>query len=370
MLKPDLNIKYRDLYDNLPCGCITVIPDGTVIGLNKAFSKMTGYQRDEVVEKMKFKDFLTSGGHLFLETQVRPRLHLYGQSEEIKIEILNKDKKRIPTLINSVQERDQSGADLYTQHAIVDISQRNLYEKELLFSKRNAEELAQKLSKTNNELNQYASTMAHDIQSPLNNVIGLVSMIKETYASNMDRTAYQFIDYIEKSSVKMRQQIVDLLKLSLSGRSIEDMELVNLNNTLEAAKSNLATLIDESNAKIIVPKPLPNLLGFAPDLLSLFQNLIRNAIQYRKHNVDPTIEIQWKEDEKYYQFSFKDNGIGIAEQFHTQIFKEYFTLTGKNGEGVGLGLSKCKTIVENHKGSIEVFSIPSQGCTVSFKVEK
>jgi len=275
MLKPVLEIKYRELYDNLPCGCITVNPEGTVVGVNKAFSKITGYQRDEVVEKMKFKDFLTSGGNLFLESQIKPRLHLYGQAEEIKIEILNKENKKIPALLNSVQERDQSGADLYTQHAIVDISQRNLYEKELLYSKRNAEELSQKLIKTNNELNQFATTVAHDIQSPLNNVIGLVSMIKETYASDMDRTAFQFIDYIEKSSVKMRQQIVDLLKLSLNGRSIEDMELVNLNNLLDLAKSNLSDIIKNNNASIITKEPLPKILGFTPDLLSLFQNLIK-----------------------------------------------------------------------------------------------
>lgn len=370
MLKPVLEIKYRDLYDNLPCGCITVNPEGTVVGVNKAFSKITGYQRDEVVEKMKFKDFLTSGGNLFLESQIKPRLHLYGQAEEIKIEILNKENKKIPALLNSVQERDHTGADLYTQHAIVDISQRNLYEKELLHAKRNAEELSQKLAKTNNELNQFASTVAHDIQSPLNNVIGLVNMIKKTYSSNMDRTAFQFINYIEKSSEKMRQQIVDLLKLSLNGRSIEDMELVNLNNTLDLAKSNLYNLINQNNATIKVPQPLPNLLGFAPDILSLFQNLILNAIQYRKPNVDPIIEIFWTEEEKHFLFHIKDNGIGIDKQYHTQIFKEYFTLTGKKGERVGLGLSKSKTIVENHKGSIEVFSVPAEGCTISFKLEK
>jgi len=76
------------------------------------------------------------------------------------------------------------------------------------------------------------------------------------------------------------------------------------------------------------------------------------------------------EEDKYYLFKVKDNGIGIAEQYHNQIFKEYFTLSGRNSEGVGLGLSKCKTIVENHKGSIEVFSVPNEGCTVSFKLEK
>lgn len=370
MYKPELDIKYRELYDNLPCGCVTVTPDGTVVGLNKAFTKITGYQRDEVVDKMKFKDFLTSGGNLFLETQVNPRLHLYGQAEEIKIEILNKANKKIPTLLNSVQERDHSGADLYTQHALVDISQRNLYEKELLNSKKNAEELSQKLIKTNNELNQFASTVAHDIQSPLNNVIGLVNMIKVTYASNMDRRAYQFIDYIEKSSVKMRQQIKDLLKLSMNGRSIVDMELVNINTILEVAKSNLSNLINANNAVIVVPQSLPNILGFAPDLLSLFQNLLRNAIENKNPQIDPIIEILYTEEENHYIFRIKDNGIGIEKKYHTQIFKEYFTLSGKNGENVGLGLSKCKAIVENHKGSIEVFSIPSQGCTVSFRLEK
>jgi len=366
----DLDIKYRDLYDNLPCGCITVIPDGTVVGVNKAFSKITGYQRDEVVDKMKFRDFMTSHSRIFMETKVRPLLHLYGQSEEVKIELLNKENRTIPTLINSVKQLDPSGADLYTQHAIVDLSQSSLYEEELLYAKRNAEELSQKLSKTNTELNQIVSTVANDIQSPLNNVIGLIRMIKEAYSFNMDGTAYRFIDYIEKSSIKMRQQIGDMLRLSHTGKGIEDMELVNLNTTLDIAKSNLSEIIVKNNATIIAQSPLPNILGFAPNFLCLFQNLIRNAIQYRKPNVNPVIEIQWSEDSKYFFFRFKDNGIGIAKQYHSQIFKEYFTVTGRNSEYVGLGLSKCKIIVESHKGSIEVFSLPSEGCTISFKLEK
>jgi len=361
---------FQELYNNLPCGCITVMPDEKLMEVNETFLKITGYERDEVINKMKFTDFLTTGSKIYLETHVRPMLHLYCQAKEIKIEILHKKKKRIPALLNSVQRRDQQGTGLYVQHAILDISQRSLYEKELLSAKKDAEELSQKLCKANKELSKFATSVAHDIQSPLNNVIGLVTMLKKTYSSQMDKTAHQFIEYIEKSSLRMHHQIIDLLKLSVNGRSIEDMELVNLNETVKAAEANLCHLIKETNTKVVIRTPLPHILGFASDLLSLFQNLLRNSIQFRKPDVDPVIEINFSDAGPYYLFKIKDNGIGIEPMHQSQIFKEYFTLTQNGSEGLGLGLSKCKIIVETHKGTICVHSIPSEGCTISFKLEK
>jgi PAS domain S-box-containing protein len=370
MYKSQVNIGFEELYNNLPCGCITVSTDEKLIDVNETFLKITGYDRDEVIDKMKFTDFLTAGSKIYLETHVRPMLHLYRQAEEIKIEILHKKRRKIPALLNSVQRRDHQGANMYVQHAILDISQRSLYEKELLSAKKDAEELNHKLSKANKELNLFATSVAHDNQSPLYNVIGLVAMLKQTYSTQLDHRATQFIEYIEKSSLRMHHHIIDLLKLSLNGRSIEDMELVDLNETVKLAENNLSNLIIETATTVVIPHHLPRILGFAPDLLSLFQNLIRNSIQFRKPDTDPVIEINFSDGGTFYLFKIKDNGIGIEPMHHSQIFKEYFTLESNGSEGLGLGLSKCKSIVENHKGSIGVHSIPSEGCTISFKLEK
>jgi len=370
MYKSQVDIGFQELYNNLPCGCITVTPDEKLIDINETFLKITGYERDEVINKMKLTDFLTMGSKIYLETHVRPMLHLYGQAEEIRVELLHKKKRKIPALLNSVQRGDPQGTNMYVQHAILDISQRSLYEKELLSAKKDAEELSQKLSKANKELNQFATSVAHDIQSPLNNVIGLVAMLKKTYSTQLDPTAHQFIEYIEKSSLRMHHQIIDLLKLSVNGRSIEDMELVDLNETVKIAEANLSHLIKETNTTVVIPFTLPHILGFAPDLLSLFQNLIRNSIQFRKPDVDPFIEINFNDAGAFYLFTIKDNGIGIEPIHQPQIFKEYFTLSQNGSEGLGLGLSKCKSIVETHRGSIVVHSIPSEGCTMSFKLEK
>jgi len=370
MYKAQVNLGYEELYNNLPCGCITVSPDEKLIDVNETFLKITGYERDEVVHKMKFTDFLTTGSKVFVETHVRPMLHLYRQAEEIKIEILDKKKRKIPALLNSVERHDHEGTHIYVQHAILDISQRSLYEKELLYAKKNAEELNLKLAKANKELNLIATAVAHDIESPLKNVIGLIMMLKKSYSSQLDRTAHQFIDYIEKSSLRMHHHLLDMIKLSLNGRSIEDMELVDLNKTVLLAQENLAHLITETRTQISISHPLPQILGFAPDLLSLFQNLLRNSIQFRKPDIDPVIEINFIDGGTYYLFKVKDNGIGIEPIHHTQIFKEYFSLNSNGCEGLGVGLSKCKSIVETHKGSIVVHSIPSEGCTMTFKLEK
>lgn len=370
MQKSKLDIGFQEFYNNLPCGCITVSTDEKLIEVNETFLKITGYDRDEVIGKMKFTDFLTMGSKVYMETHVKPMLHLYRQAEEIKVEILHKKNRKIPALLNSIQNRDQKGSHIYVQHTILDISQRSLYEKELLSSKRDAEELSQKLSKANKELTQFATAVAHDIQSPLNNVIGLVNMLKKSYSTQLDNTAHQFIEYIEKSSLRMHHQIIDLLNLSLNGRSIEDMELVNLNEIVKIAESNLSILIKDTRTSIICLDPLPHLLGFAPDLLTLFQNLIRNSIQFRKPKNDPIIEISCSDGGTFYLFKIKDNGMGIDQIHHNQIFKEYFTINQNDNKCLGLGLSKCKSIVEAHKGVIAIQSLPSEGCTVSFKLEK
>lgn len=368
MVPQNPEIKYKELYNILPCGCFTIDSNNTIIDLNETFLTWAGYARFEVLGALKITDFLSMGGRIFYDCNIHPLLILNSQVEEISTEIINKKGEKIPVLLNAVLERDEYNNIVYTQFVLLDIFQRNLYEKELLYAKKKADDMAAKLAKSNKELNQFANTIAHDIQSPLTNVLGLISMLKKNYGTHLDRNANLFIELIEESSIRMNHQVSDLLNLSIQGHDSKDLELVNLNKTLEDVKANLSTLINSTNTQFKITNPLPEVLGFSAELVILFQNIIKNSIQNHKSGIDPVIKIISHSENKSFRFEISDNGSGIEEKYHDQIFLKHFKISDTS-EGTGLGLFKCKSIVDNHKGIIGVDSRRGEGCTIFFTLE-
>jgi phosphoserine phosphatase RsbU/P len=128
------------LYERAPCGYLSTTPDGTIIKVNQTFLTWTGYQRAELVGCRAFAELLTAGGRIFHETHYAPMLRLQGTAREIALDIVGSDGRRLPALVNSVLERDHSGAPAIIRTAIFDATERREYERELLRAKQRAEE--------------------------------------------------------------------------------------------------------------------------------------------------------------------------------------------------------------------------------------
>jgi sigma-B regulation protein RsbU (phosphoserine phosphatase) len=130
----------EDLYDHAPCGYLSTAPDGLIVKANQTLLALTGYQASELVGRRRFIDLLTVGGRIYHETHYAPMLQMQGTAREIALDVVCADGRRLPVLVNSVLERDASGAPVVVRTAVFDATHRRAYERELLEAKRRAED--------------------------------------------------------------------------------------------------------------------------------------------------------------------------------------------------------------------------------------
>jgi PAS domain S-box-containing protein len=222
---------------------------------------------------------------------------------------------------------------------------------------------ASELARGNADLQQFAYVTSHDLQEPLRGIITFSQMLTRRYGGRLDAEADQFLQYIASSAYRMKGLIDSLLTYSRVVNS-EAMPLapVSLSAAVHWAMMNLQTIIEESHALVTFDE-LPTVKADHVQLVQLFQNLISNAIKYRKTDEAPQIHVSAEQREDECVISVRDNGIGIHPKYRDRIFGVFKRLHGAEIPGTGIGLAICKRIVERHGGRIWVESEPGQGAT-------
>lgn len=223
------------------------------------------------------------------------------------------------------------------------------------------------LKRSNEDLEQFAYVASHDLQEPLRTVTSYVQLLARRYKDKLDPDANDFINFAVDGSARMRTLIQSLLEYSRvnSKRPFED---INMNNLLNTLLMNLGESIKENNA-IIKSDPLPDIFGDPILINQLFQNLLTNAIKFKRDG-NPEIKISGKKINNEYLFSVKDNGIGIPKEYANKIFIIFQRLhEAEKFPGTGIGLAICKKIVERHGGKIWFESEPGQGTTFFFTIK-
>ncbi len=232
-------------------------------------------------------------------------------------------------------------------------------------ARQRAEQVSKELEQKNKELEQFAYVASHDMQEPLRTTSSFVELLQQQYHGKLDEKADKYLSFIAQSSDRMKVLIKDLLDYSRIGRKREFAK-VDCNAILHEVLDDLGVAINESDAEI-KSEVLPVLNGYSTELKQLFQNLVINAIKFRKKNVSPQINVSVKRNGSYWQFAVKDNGIGIEEKHNQRIFEIFQRLHTRNEyEGSGIGLAHCKKIVQLHGGKIWVESSPGAGTTFHF----
>jgi light-regulated signal transduction histidine kinase (bacteriophytochrome) len=228
-------------------------------------------------------------------------------------------------------------------------------------------EYAEELQRSNAELDQFASVVAHDLKAPLRTMRGYAEALVETEQRSMNAEAQGWLAKIAESSTRLSTMVDDLLMYSKVGKQHTIAEL-NATEILQEVMRDLSHAIEETKAKIEYPS-LPTLFANATELRQLFQNLISNAIKYRRKDETPKLKIGVQQIEHFWNFSVQDNGIGIDPKFYVRLFKIFSRLN--NAEiypGTGIGLATCKKIVERHGGKIWLDSKPGEGSTFHFSI--
>jgi signal transduction histidine kinase len=227
---------------------------------------------------------------------------------------------------------------------------------------------AARLTHANEELAQYAYLASHDLQEPLRMVTSYLQLIERRYHGVLDEEGREFMRFAVDGAVRMKRLTNDLLLYSqVSARPVEPAE-TDAGEAFAVARANLAVAIRETNASV-TSDPLPPVPMAPVEIVQLLQNLIANALKFRREGVDPSVHLSAERHGDELLFALADNGIGIEAQHHERVFGVFQRLHPVDSiPGSGIGLALCRKIVERHGGSIWFESTVGEGTTFRWTI--
>jgi signal transduction histidine kinase len=259
-------------------------------------------------------------------------------------------------------EKDSSGNPVKMKGVCFDITEMKRGAEQALFN------LNEKLLSSNNDLQQFAYIASHDMQEPLRMISSFTQLLSQRYSDKLDKDGQEFIHYIVDGAKRLQNQINDLLTLSRIQTKGNEFILVDMQKVLKQVIKNLKISINAKNGHI-TNDVLHSVNADEGQMIQLLQNLLENALKYC--NDTPEIHVSSKEEDNYYLFSVKDNGIGIEQKYRERIFQIFQRLHSRETfEGTGIGLAICKRIIERHKGKIWVESDLGKGSKFYFTIPK
>ncbi|MEV7085163.1 CHASE3 domain-containing protein [Streptomyces sp. NPDC093085] len=231
-------------------------------------------------------------------------------------------------------------------------------------------EQTEELRRSNSELEQFAYVASHDLQEPLRKVASFCQLLEKRYGDQLDDRGKQYIDFAVDGAKRMQVLINDLLTFSRVGRVHDAWQTVDLDQTLDRALGNLALAIEESEVTVVREAPLPPVTGDPTAFAMLLQNLVGNAVKFRRPDGPCRIVVgcapEGAEGEEWH-ITVTDNGIGVAPEFAEKVFVIFQRLHARNEyEGTGIGLALCRKIVEFHGGRIWLEPLPEGGTRIHF----
>jgi light-regulated signal transduction histidine kinase (bacteriophytochrome) len=233
-----------------------------------------------------------------------------------------------------------------------------------------ARQLNAELSRSNEELEQFAYVASHDLQEPLRKVTSFCQLLAQRYQDKLDERGQQYIDFAVDGAKRMQVLINDLLAFSRIGRTTERFAEVDLGDCAEMAVRNLSAAIEQTEAGVSIDPDLPTVHGDRSLLIALMQNLIGNALKF--HGDDPpAVKVSAEEGDEEFTISVTDNGIGVEPRFADRIFVIFQRLHGRDAySGTGIGLAMCRKIVEFHGGRIWLNTAYGPGAQFCFTLPR
>ena len=262
--------------------------------------------------------------------------------------------------------RNEAGKAVRMIGAMTDISDRKIYEAQLVELNKSLKKYTHDLEVTNEQLEQFAFIASHDLQEPLRMIASFLNQLKKKYSDQIDEKGQQYIHFATDGAKRMKQIILDLLEYSRAGKFQENFENINLETVLEDFKLLRRNIIAELNANIISPD-LPVVMAYKAPFVQVIHCLLDNALKYSKKETAPVIEVKVVADGDAWLFSIADNGLGIEQQFFDKIFIIFQRLHNREEySGTGIGLAIVKKHIEGWGGKIWLSSTLGEGTTFYF----
>jgi PAS domain S-box-containing protein len=353
--------KFRDLLETAPDAMVIIDTRGQITLVNARAERVFGYNRDEMIGQP-------------IETLIPERLRMQHEAHRnsfvsdprqrpmgtgLDLWARRRDGSEFPVEISLGPLQTAEGT-LVTA-AVRDITERKAFESQLA-------DYAENLKRSNRELEQFAYVASHDLRAPLRSLSGFSQLLQKRYGEQLDAQAAEFLGYITQSAEHMQALIDDLLAFSRVSTVDKSMVDVDCEAVLAQVERQLRAQID-SRAARITHDPLPHVLGVEHELVQLIQNLVSNGIKFQSGE-HPHVHVSAQRLGELWQFSVRDEGIGLAPEYREKIFLIFQRLhTNEEYEGTGVGLAICKKIVEHHGGNIWVESEPGKGATFFFTLK-
>lgn len=223
------------------------------------------------------------------------------------------------------------------------------------------------LKKSNKEMERFNHIASHDLKEPLRNIISFTRLLEMRLKNQDDTVAHEYLSFVVTNAKQMNTLIEDVLEFSkVSDKKIE-IETVDLSKIFQQVLTTLQPLMEEKTVHILC-ESLPIIQSNGAQIYIMMRNIIENGIIYNNHPT-PIIELDYQAKDNHHLISITDNGIGIDEDYHLQIFDMFKRLQSRQeAKGSGLGLSVCKKIVQRLGGDITLKSIPEKGSTFTIKI--
>jgi PAS domain S-box-containing protein len=353
--------RFRRAVEEAPFPMLIHADDGAIVSMSRTWSEISGYTKEDIPTIAAWTERAYGERKEAVRADIDELYDLTRRKAEGEYRIRCKDgSERVWDFSSVGLGRLPDGRRIVISIAS-DITER-----------KRAEEALQKvladLERSNLELEQFAYVASHDLQEPLRMVSSYTQLLAKRYSDQLDQDAHDFIAYIVDGAGRMQRMIHDLLTYSRVATRAHPYEPVDLNQALGEAQGNLRAAIDESAAQVS-SGDLPTVDGDRTQLVQVLQNLLANAIKFRKKDEPPRVNVSARRDGAEWIISVKDNGIGIEPQQFRRLFVLFQRLHGpQEYPGTGIGLALCRRIIARHGGRIWGESAPGEGAEFSFSL--
>lgn len=342
--------RFHFLAESMPQKIFTATPAGAVDYFNRQWMEFTGIAFEQISD-WGWSQFVHPDE---IEENARAWRHAVETGEPLRIEhrFLRADGMYRWHLSRAVAMRDPSGRVIMWIGSSTEIHEQKEKEEEL--------------RRANADLEQFAYSASHDLQEPIRNVAVYSDLVARRYSTLLDEEGKQFLVFLQEGGARLKTLVTDLLAYTRASMVELVQTPVDAEAALKNSLANLAEAIRESGAQVSYD-PLPVVSIGEAHLEQIFQNLISNALKYRK-DAPPEIHVSAKKIGAEWCFFVKDNGIGIDPRYKEKIFGLFKRLHHTEFSGTGIGLAICKRVVERYGGRIWVDSVLGRGSTFLFTI--
>ncbi len=352
---------FRSLFESATVGIVIINEDGQIKLSNNALERLFGYRHGELLEQSIEVLLPLANRRAHVKERRRffasPRLRPMGTGLALSGQHQNGSQFPVEVSLGTIQIHGETLAMGF----VADVSRQVQAEETL-------QQQTKDLARSNEELRKFAYAISHDLRAPLRALYTYSQFLQEDYGDVIDEDGQEYIKGIAESAQHMEALVVGLLEYGRIGRDSKTLSWVSLQDLL-------VKLIKQLNlrqlAELHVPAELPVIQAQPFRLEQIFNNLLTNAVKYRRPDVPPVITIACEERNNYWELSVIDNGIGIDEKYHQKIFGIFQRLhTNTEYEGTGIGLAIVQKAVEDQGGAIWLTSQPGLGSTFTFTIPK